>query len=90
MLCCALAAVTAVMCAGLLCAAALVPAPPVVLPLLVVVCIGAPMGVACELRGAIAGLRRTADGARVLDASSLGALRRQLDALPETDHPLGL
>lgn len=87
---CVFVAVTALMGAGLLCAAAIVPAPPVVLPLLVVVCIGAPMVAACELPGAIAGLRRGAGGARALDSRSLDALRRQLDSLPETQHPLGL
>lgn len=78
------------MCAGVLCAAALVPAPPVVLPLLVVVCVGSPMAAALELPGAIAGLRRGAGRAGALDARSVEALRRQLDALPETQHPLGL
>jgi hypothetical protein len=88
LLLCAFVTLTALMCGGLLCAAALVPAPPVVLPLLVVVCIGCPMAAACELPSAIAALRRT--GARALDSRSLEALRRQLDALPETQHPLGL
>ena len=87
---CAFIAITAVMCAGLLCAAALVPAPPAVLPLLVVVCIGSPMAAACELPGAIDGLRRGSGGVRPLDARALEALRRQLDGLPETHHPLGL
>lgn len=87
---CAFVAVTALMGAGLLCAAALVPAPPAVLPLLVVVCIGSPMVAACELPGAIAGLRRRSAGAHALGARELKALRRQLDALPETQHPLGL
>jgi hypothetical protein len=90
---CAFVAVTALLCAGLLCAAALVPAPPAVLPLVVVVCIGTPMVAACELPGAIAGLRRRggrAGRARRLDSRELEALRRQLDALPETQHPLGL
>src|SRR6187200_1347800 len=84
---CAFVTLTALMCGGLLCAAALVPAPPVVLPLLVVVCIGCPMAAACELPAAIAALRRTrrpsARGAR-----ALRTLRRELDALPEARHPL--
>jgi hypothetical protein len=86
----AFVAVTALMGAGLLCAAALVPAPPAVLPLLVVVCIGSPMAAACELPGAIDALRRGSGGVRPLDARALEALRRQLDGLPETQHPLGL
>ena len=88
LLLCAFVTLTAVMCGALLCAAALVPAPPVVLPFLVVVCIGCPMAAACELPAAIAALRRT--GARALDSRSLEALRRDLDALPEAEHPLGL
>jgi hypothetical protein len=77
------------MCAGLLSAAALVPAPAAVLPFIVVVCIGGPMVAALELPAAIAGLGRT--GRRPApDAHALATLRRQLDALPETQHPLGL
>jgi peptidoglycan/LPS O-acetylase OafA/YrhL len=78
---CALAAVTALVCAGLLTAAALVPAPAAALPLLVIVCIGCPMMAACELPGALARLRAP---------RALETLRRQLDSLPETQHPLGL
>jgi hypothetical protein len=86
----AFVAVTALMGAGLLCAAALVPAPPAVLPLLVVVCIGSPMVAACELPGAIAGLRRGPGRVRARELRELERLRRELDALPETQHPLGL
>jgi hypothetical protein len=94
---CAFAGLTALMCAGLLSAAALVPAPPAILPFLVLVCIGGPMVAACELPAAIAGLRQPHDGGRRrssrgpgLDARALETLRRQLDQLPETQHPLGL
>jgi len=86
---CLFVALTAVMCAALLTAAALVPAPPVVLPLLVIVGIGCPMAAACELPRALAGLRRPAPP-RAVDSGAVAALRRQLDALPETQHPLGL
>jgi hypothetical protein len=86
---CAFVAVTAVMCAGLLSAAALVPAPPAILPFLVIICIGCPMAAACELPDAIARLRGTRPP-RGLDSRALAALRRQLDSLPETEHPLGL
>lgn len=89
MVLCAFVALTALMCAGLLSAAALVPAPPAILPLLVVVCIGCPMAAACELPAAIAGLRRVRRP-RTIDSRALDLLRRQLDALPETQHPLGL
>ena len=86
---CVFVALIAAMCAGLLTAAALVPAPPAVLPLIVVVCIGCPMVAACELPSALAGLR-TARPKRAVDTRALAALRRQLDSLPETQHPLGL
>jgi hypothetical protein len=86
---CAFVALTAVMCAGLLSAAALVPAPPEILPFLVVICIGCPMVAACELPGALAGLRRPRR-VHALDSGALDMLRRQLDSLPETEHPLGL
>jgi hypothetical protein len=94
---CVCAALTAVMCAALLGAAALIPAPPVVLPFLVVIGVGCPMAVACEVPGAIAVLRagrdRTAggrSGGPALDGRALETLRRQLAQIPETQHPLGL
>jgi hypothetical protein len=94
---CLSAALAALASAALLTAAALVPAPPVVLPLLVPVCIACPMGAAWELPGAIARLRAErrrdegpAAGRARLDEHPLDALRRQLDALPETRHPLDL
>jgi hypothetical protein len=76
---CALAVVTS---AGLFMAAALVPAPPVVLPLVVAVCIGFPMLAAWEMSAT--------RGQTPLDAHALARLRCQLDELPETRHPLGL
>ena len=76
---CVSVAVTALVCAGLLAAAALVPAPPTVLVFVIVVCIGCPMAAAYELAHAVPALR---------DPSV--ELRRQLDRLPETEHPLGL
>lgn len=85
---CVFVAATALVCAGLLAAAALVPAPPVVLPFIALVCIGSSMVAGHELPVAIAGLRRTLP--RALDHEALDALRRQLDQLPETPHPLGL
>jgi hypothetical protein len=70
----------AVACAGLLAAAVLVPAPHIVLPFIVPVCIGCPMAAAYELPVAVAALR--AHHARAV-------LKRSLDALPETPHPHG-
>jgi hypothetical protein len=75
------AVLTVAVCAGLLGAAVLVPAPPAALVLVVLVCIGFPMVAAWELS------RVTASPAGRLD---LRELRRQLDRLPETQHPLGL
>jgi hypothetical protein len=76
---CVSVAVTALVCAGLLAAAALVPAPPWVLVLVIVVSIGCPMAAAYELARAAPALR-----------DPTAELRRQLDRLPETEHPLGL
>ena len=67
-------------CGGLLSAAALVPAPPLVLPLIAIVAIGGPMTVTPELQAGIAALRRQRD--------ALATLRRNLAELPETAHPL--
>ena len=85
---CVLAALTLAGCAALIVAAVLAPAPPLVLPLVATVCIGCPLGIAWTLPLAIAVLRHSKPVA--LDRSSLRALRRTLDRLPETDHPLGL
>jgi hypothetical protein len=81
---CALAVVTS---GALFTAAALVPAPPAVLPLVLAVCIGGPMLAAWELRSTTA-MRRRAPNAP--DPDAVARLRRQLEALPETQHPLGL
>ncbi|MFL5825522.1 MAG: hypothetical protein ACJ76V_03260 [Thermoleophilaceae bacterium] len=77
---------TGLTCAGLLSAAALVPAPKAALPFAVVVCIACPMLVTLEVPPALAALRRN----RRLDSDALAKLRQTLDRLPETEHPLGL
>lgn len=79
---CVMAVVVVLVTAGVLLAAVLVPAPTVVLPLVVIACIGCPMLAAWELRDSIAGLRR--------EPRAVAKLRRSLDRLPETRHPLGL
>jgi hypothetical protein len=84
---CAFVALTALMCAGLLSAATLVPAPPAVLPFIIAICIGGPMFAAWELRPSIAVLRAHR-GSRSRDVRALAELRRYLDQLPEIDHPL--
>jgi hypothetical protein len=79
---CAFAAVTTLACAGLLAAAALVPAPPGILAAVIVVSIGCSMAAGFELSRAVVALR----AARRARAE----LRGTLDALPETPHPLDL
>lgn len=79
-------ALTALSCAVLLGAAALVPAPTAALPFAVIVCIACPMVVTLQVPRAIAALRRH----RKMDSRALAELRRSLDQLPETKHPLGL
>jgi hypothetical protein len=76
----AFAALVVLACAGLVSAAALVPAPPLVLPLIAIVSIGGPMTVTPELQAGIAALRRQHD--------AMATLRRSLAELPETAHPL--
>ena len=76
----AFAVLVVLACAGLVSAAALVPAPPLVLPLIAIVSIGGPMTVTPELQAGIAALRRQRD--------AIAALRRNLAELPETTHPL--
>ena len=90
---CAFAALTAVACAALLCAAVFAQAPPAVLPFLVVMGIACPMAATWPLAGALAVLRAShAINARERSAyaQAVATMRRTLDELPETDHPLGL
>lgn len=87
---CIFAALTALVCAGLLSAAVLAHAPVAVLPFIVAVCIGCPIVASWELPVSIAVLRASRPRHRSLDARALVALRRNLDRLPETPHPLGL
>jgi hypothetical protein len=86
---CAVAAVIAVMCAALLTAAALVPAPPGVLPLIAAVCVVLPMLAAWQSASSLEVLRVRWPRHR-LDREALVELRRELDRLPETGHPLDL
>ena len=82
---CIAAAATVVVCAGLLSAAVLMAAPAAVLPFVIAICVGCPMLAACELPAAVAVLshRRAA-------FSAVEEMRRQLERIPETRHPLGL
>lgn len=83
----ALCALAVIASAALFTAAALVPAPPAVLPLVVAVCIGGPMLAAWEMRSTLGRPRRSGPP---LDRRAVAKLRRALDELPETQHPLGL
>jgi hypothetical protein len=70
--------------AGAMCTGAiLAPAPAVAIPLIVVICIGCPLFAAWEVPNALAALRANRAG------NALARLRRRLDELPETEHPLG-
>jgi len=87
---CATLALTVLVCAGLLLAAALVPAPPAVVPFVVVVCIGYPMAASWELRPALAMLRASGGlTRRRRNARLLAEMRAYLEELPETPHPHG-
>jgi hypothetical protein len=88
LLLCVSAAITALLCGALLTAAALVPAPATVVPMIVAVCIGCPMAAVWNLSDAVADVRDRGRAAR--NARAARRLRRQLAALPERDHPLGL
>lgn len=71
--------ISAAVCAG----AILAPAPAVAIPLVVAICIGCPMFAGWEVPNALAALRANRAG------NALARLRRSLDELPETEHPLG-
>ena len=73
------ATLAALICGGLLAAAVLVPAPLAVLPFVIATCLGCPMAAAYELAQAVRAVR-----------DPQLELRRELDRLPETQHPLGL
>ena len=85
---CALTAATAAICAGLLAAAVLVPAPAAALPVVAIVALGCPMFAVWELARRIGPADAGAEPR--LDAEALHELRRALARLPETRHPLGL
>jgi hypothetical protein len=84
---CCFIVVARLACAALVVAAALVPAPPVALPLIGAVCIACPLAVRDDLRRSIAVLRDPRPAP--LGRRHLARLRRQLERLPETEHPLG-
>ena len=86
---CIFAVVTVLACAGLLSAAALVPAPVAVLPLVIAVSIGGPMIATWELRPSLAVLRAHREHKRsAANRRIVAEMRRFLEQLPETKHPL--
>jgi hypothetical protein len=84
---CVFTALSALTCAGLLSAAALVPAPPTVLPLVIAICVVYPMLAAFRSSSSVAILRQHWPRRR-LERRALEKLRRELDRLPEVGHPL--
>jgi hypothetical protein len=88
---CTFAVLAAVSSAGLLMAATLAPAPTAVLPLVAALCIGCPMYATWALATSIAALVQACPGGGTVrrQAQAIKELRRALDALPETRHPLG-
>ena len=78
----ALVGATLVACAGLLTAAALAPAPALAVPLIVCLCVGFSAAMACQAPDSLRVVRGSRD--------ALDHLRRQLEELPEVEHPLGL
>jgi len=86
--CVAVIAVACLACGALIVAAVLAHAPVVVLPLIVVAAVGGPLLLGGDLRAAIAVLRHPAH--RPLRRRHIARMRRQLAALGEVDHPLGL
>jgi hypothetical protein len=81
-------ALTAVICAGLMTAAVLVPAPAVVLPLIVATCIGCPMLAALQVPALATAWRAARASGWAPEARLLADMRRYLRQLPETQHPL--
>jgi len=78
----AFALATAMVCGGLAAAAALVPAPPGVIPMVAVICVTMPMLAGWQLPPLPHLLRRRRRRAVVAQ------FQRQLEALPEAPHPL--
>jgi hypothetical protein len=77
------ALVTALISAGICTGAILAPAPAVAIPLVVAICVGCPLFAGWEVPSALVALRANRAG------QALTRLRRSLDQLPETEHPLG-
>ena len=80
-------AVAAAMVGAGLCAAAVLIHPPVAaVPFVAVVCVACPLFASWQLPVAIGAVRRSGPRGH---AAAVVRLRRSLDELPETEHPLG-
>jgi hypothetical protein len=77
------ALVTSLISAAVCVGAILTPAPAAAIPLVVAICVGGPMFSCWEVPNALAALRANRA------SRALAKLRRSLDQLPETEHPLG-
>jgi hypothetical protein len=84
---CIFTVLSGLVCAGLLSAAAFVPAPPPVLPFVIAVCVAYPMLAALRSSSSLDVLRQRRPRRR-LNKSALDELRRELARLPEIGHPL--
>jgi hypothetical protein len=76
---------TVLICSAVCAIAVLAPAPAIAVPIVVAVCIGCPIFAAWELPVALGTLRADYRGGK-----AVSRLRHALEALPETEHPLGL
>ena len=81
------ALLTAAISAAVCVAAVLTPAPVAAVAFVVAICVGGPIFATWGLPPAIASLR--AERANRLRSRALIKLRRALERLPETEHPLG-
>jgi hypothetical protein len=79
------AVITTLVSVALCAVAVLAPAPAAAVPLVVATCVGGPLFAAWEVPVALAAIR-----ARRVGGDPVSTLRRSLDQLPETEHPLGL
>ena len=75
------------MCAGLLAGAALAQAPLAAVAVIVPICVTLPMLAAWRATVTTAAV---ASGSKPINKAALNKLRRDLERLPETHHPLGL
>ena len=86
---CLFALLTVLLCGALITAAVLLHPPLAAVPVIVLVGIGCPLAVGCELPKALVTLRAGCLP-RAAHGRAMAALRRDLDLIPETSHPLGL